>query len=563
MRKPGVWRCVFALALTVVCWKAASYGATLTISGVTNTSTCVWSNTDDGNDDEDPYNPANAACSEPLGGSDSNFMRLTDSGTASVAVAAGSTGAVAFGIDAGVAADSAIDGQDEYELGKIRYALDFVVSATPTEQWAVDLSQNVLGIFGFAGDGPATAVGDQVFGNAGISAIDVAVNATNYSFTAAPDSGSSKIANTNTQWFGPFTGSRNDANVVTGTGNGAFSVTIAFDIDAFSNAGCTGFLCSSASGGEDAAVLMGYDDVDDCCGGTIDGISADNYSTWGRAVEPDGYNSTWTFRVMTVPTHTPTNTSTPTNTPTRTATPTHSPTKTPSSTPTVTPTRTPTGTPTRTPTITPTFTATSTATRTPTVSPTSTPSPTHTPVPGVCPATVDPACVTGFRKGLLLVRDRPGREKVIAKLIGGPALFQLSMGNPLIPGGTIFNFCVYGENGGLVGSFTVDRAGDSCAGRPCWKPIGKTPPDPGGKGYKYKDRDRLADGILRIVYKSGITGRTKAILKGKGTGIPAGIPSALQGSDSATIQLRASDGVCLSRTLSSVKKHAADYFKAK
>jgi hypothetical protein len=275
----------------------AADAATISLSSITNNSTCVTANGDDGNDDEDPYNPSNAACSEPLGGSDSNFMRLSNSGTTSSGASPGGSTAIGFGIDAGVAVDSAVDGQDEYERGRIRYTLGFNVTATAVENWTVDLSQSVLGLFGFAGDGPATAVGTQVFGNAGISTIDVDVGASDVSFTAAPASASSNVANTGNQSFGPFSGSRNDLTVASGTGNGSFSVTISFDIDAFSNAGCTGFLCSSASGGEDAAVLMGYDNADDCCGGTVDRVSADNYGTWGRAVAPDGYNSTWTLTV--------------------------------------------------------------------------------------------------------------------------------------------------------------------------------------------------------------------------------------------------------------------------
>jgi hypothetical protein len=58
MGKRAAWRHVCAPALTIVCFVTATHGATLTINGVANTSTCVWSNADNGNDDEDPYNPA-------------------------------------------------------------------------------------------------------------------------------------------------------------------------------------------------------------------------------------------------------------------------------------------------------------------------------------------------------------------------------------------------------------------------------------------------------------------------------------------------------------------------
>ena len=289
---------LLALIATAVVFHAGMAGAaTITLTSVTNNTTCVTSDSDDGNSDEDAYSTGADACSEPTGGSDSNFMRVTDSGTTASTAGAGTSTSIDFKIDAAVGADSAVDFGDEYEKGKIRYTLAFDVTALSVEDWTIDLDQDVLGLFGFAGDGTLTAVGTQVSGNAGISTIDVDVDATDVSFTASPASASSNVANTGTQSFGPFSGSRSDSTVVSGSGNGAFSVTIAFDIDAFSNTGCSGFICSSASGGEDAAVLMGYDNVDDCCGGTVDGINADNYSTWGRSVGPDGYNSTWTINV--------------------------------------------------------------------------------------------------------------------------------------------------------------------------------------------------------------------------------------------------------------------------
>lgn len=616
-------RCVMVAVIS--CIATAANAATLSLSEVNSSSTCVTANADNGNDNEAAYHPSSPACSEPLGGSDSNFMRLTDTGPTAVVVGAGSSGSLNFNIDAGVGADSAVDGQDEYELGKIRYGLVFSIDATSLEQWSINLSQSVLGLFGFQGDGAATAVGTQVFGNTGISGITVNVNGGDRSFSITPPTtASSNVANNGTQSFGPFSGSRNDSGVVSGIGNASFSVTISFDIDAFSNAGCTGPICSSASGGEDAAVLLGYDDIDDCCGGTADGINADNYATWGRAVGPDGYNSSWTFNVVAVPTNTPTRTpthtstntpthtpthtptrtftatatrtetptetpthtptNTATNTPTNTATPTstatstetftHTPTRTPTNTPThtATPTNTfthtvtntPTNTPTRTPTRTFTFTHTPTATftETPTSAPaTATATATETPDPAVCPATVDNGCLTGFAKGVLLVRDAPGREKLIAKFLRGPAVTQTDMGNPLT-GGTVFTFCIYTQSGNLAGTFAVDRAGDICSGAQCWKSLGHLPPN--GKGYKYKDNLLTAAGVSRIVFKGGAAGRSKALVKGKGSTMPTGIPAALQTSGTATIQLRASDGICLSHTMAGPPKKAeTNFFKIK
>ena len=81
-----------------------------------------------------------------------------------------------------------------------------------------------------------------------------------------------------------------DAEVVL---DGVYNVSISFSLEALSRDGCSGFICSSASGGEEAATLFGFNDVTD--------QAVDNYSTWGRSQTPDGYNSTWTLNVLNVP----------------------------------------------------------------------------------------------------------------------------------------------------------------------------------------------------------------------------------------------------------------------
>lgn len=211
---------------------------------------------------------------------------------------------------------------------------------------------------------------------------------------------------------------------------------------------------------------------------------------------------------------------------------------------------------------------TPTPTQTPT-EPDVTSTPTPTPL-GACPATVDAGCTGGFTKGLLLVNAKvPGREKLVAKLLGGPLLAQTDMGNPLGAGqggtGTIYSLCVYDVASALVGEIAVDRAGDTCDGKPCWKPVGKAPNDPQGpgRGYKYKDGALASDGVLKILYKGGDAGKSKAIVIGKGPGLPAGLPASLQLSAQVTVQLRSSDGLCLSVQLSDIKKQEAMFFKAK
>ena len=181
---------------------------------------------------------------------------------------------------------------------------------------------------------------------------------------------------------------------------------------------------------------------------------------------------------------------------------------------------------------------------------------------GGCPAAPDLGCLSSFTKGTLLVKEASGKEKLLVKMVGGPALAQTDLGNPLSGGGTAYSVCIYDNAGALVGQLSVDRAGDTCSGAACWKAIGGDPP--AGKGYKYKDSALTAAGVSKIIYKGGVAGKSKALVKGSGGGLPNGATAALQTATTATVQLRGSDAPqCLSLTVTDIKKHDADFFKAK
>jgi hypothetical protein len=189
------------------------------------------------------------------------------------------------------------------------------------------------------------------------------------------------------------------------------------------------------------------------------------------------------------------------------------------------------------------------------------PTPTPTPTPGACPASPDGACLNSFAHGLMLVNEASGSQKLLVKMIGGPALMQSDLGNPLASGGTAYAVCIYDNLGGLVGHLSVDRAGDFCRGNPCWKALGGAP---GGTGFKYKDGTLSSDGVSLILVKGGAAGQSKALVKAGGSSLPGGITAALQSSTNATVQLRGSDATqCLSVTLTNIKKQGADNFKAK
>jgi hypothetical protein len=190
---------------------------------------------------------------------------------------------------------------------------------------------------------------------------------------------------------------------------------------------------------------------------------------------------------------------------------------------------------------------------------------------GDCPDTIDNGCMTGFQKAFLLIKENvPGKEKLIAKLGGGPALAQTDLGNPLSGAeggtGTRVSLCIYDGNGDLAGELVAAGPTSTCTeGAPCWKSIGAAPNDPNGpgKGYAYKDTNAATDGLQKLLYKGGEAGKPKAIIKAKGSTLPLGIPAALQSSSQATIQLRSSDGECLSAAVTEIKKREAEFFKGK
>jgi hypothetical protein len=217
-------------------------------------------------------------------------------GTSANLVGIGST-STGLSIDAAVASDDGgVDigqGGDRWIRRNVSYSIQLTIDVdSPGQLWTVDLAQAALGLYALKGDGTLTAVGTQNSGVARFSNINVSVNGNPFNVTVAPGSRTANPSNTGTS-TGQFSGSRNDLSVLAGTGDAVFGVTVSFSLEALSRDGCTGFICSSASGGEEAATLFGLQNVID--------QSVDDYATWSRAIGPDGYDATWTLNVANIP----------------------------------------------------------------------------------------------------------------------------------------------------------------------------------------------------------------------------------------------------------------------
>ena len=175
-----------------------------------------------------------------------------------------------------------------------------------------------------------------------------------------------------------------------------------------------------------------------------------------------------------------------------------------------------------------------------------------------CPLSAFPLCGVVLQAQLQVSEKTPGKEKLKLqwKKIAGvtaPATF----GDP-IGGSTRVALCLYDDAKTLVQGYMVDRAGDSCSGKPCWAAKGTN-------GLAYKDKVAAADGITAVTFKSGPSGKGQASAAGannaaKGqTALPTSVVTELTGTTTPTIQLQTSDGLCIGATMTTTKDEGGIY----
>lgn len=217
---------------------------------------------------------------------------------------------------------------------------------------------------------------------------------------------------------------------------------------------------------------------------------------------------------------TATATATVTETATATATVTETPTDTP--TPADSPTASPTSTETDTSTPTPTATETATATASQTATNTPSPTPTNTVRTVQCSFAPRGNCRTP-RKSLLLLQDKsPDRKDMVKwKWLKGAATSMkdpAEFGDPLATAS--YSLCIY--HGGVLLEELYVPAGGTCGSKPCWKPLRNhlQPPPKILRAYKYRDKNRQADGVLKVLLRGGAEGKARVIFKARGPNVP-------------------------------------------
>jgi cysteine-rich repeat protein len=126
----------------------------------------------------------------------------------------------------------------------------------------------------------------------------------------------------------------------------------------------------------------------------------------------------------------------------------------------------------------------------------------------------------------------PTKSQLQWKWGSGAATALAEFGDPM--SGEDYYLCIY-DNGTRIYRNTVP-AGGTCSGKPCWKA--------NPKGYQFKTKTLVPDGVQQLKLKAGTTGKAQVQIKAKGAllQVPA-IGTALHGP--LTVQLmRESDPVC-------------------
>jgi hypothetical protein len=177
-----------------------------------------------------------------------------------------------------------------------------------------------------------------------------------------------------------------------------------------------------------------------------------------------------------------------------------------------------------------------------------------------CPAEPVPGCIAAVKGRLAIDERKAGKAKLTLSLakLAAPSEPR-DLGDPA-GGATRFDVCLYDAAGARVGALAVDRAGESCGAKPCWKAV--------RGGFKYADPAAAASGVAKLLAKSGAAGKGKLSLKARNdadrgqASLPTGLAGVLAGGAGATAQLVASDGACFELAATRVKRAEAARFDA-
>lgn len=169
----------------------------------------------------------------------------------------------------------------------------------------------------------------------------------------------------------------------------------------------------------------------------------------------------------------------------------------------------------------------------------------------LCGDTPAAGCRTSS-KATMVITDKAvdSKDKVVWKWIKGESTTTADFANPVAT--AVYSLCVYaGTTNALIGNSVVPPSASK------WNPIST-------KGFRYIDSTASEGGIQKIIVKASIIDKAKAVVKGKGVGLPDYEPPL---DLPVIVQMVNSDsGICWETTFSTpshIKRNQPGKFKAK
>jgi hypothetical protein len=180
---------------------------------------------------------------------------------------------------------------------------------------------------------------------------------------------------------------------------------------------------------------------------------------------------------------------------------------------------------------------------------------THVPMP-------NPECAMPITPGkamldLRRLPGKPSKSRLKFKWGGGAAVALDELGTAPAAGSPLYELCIYDADGGdTTQAFRAQvPAAVQCDGRPCWKRLGQV-------GWKFASESGNPDGITGLVLRSGLAGKAKMKVTGKGARLVMPDLPLVQ-NPSVVAQLRTSSGKCWGATFSSSLDNGTLRFKSR
>jgi cysteine-rich repeat protein len=179
----------------------------------------------------------------------------------------------------------------------------------------------------------------------------------------------------------------------------------------------------------------------------------------------------------------------------------------------------------------------------------------------VCPATPLVGCKDAG-SSVLRIKDKAADglgvdDKVIWKWLNGPATMQEEFADPLNT--SDYRFCIYTGSTPTTVMESEAPASGTCGTKACWREFST-------RGYRYTDKAASADGIFKILLKTGSAGKSKIVVSARGANLPSTTTLPLDSSADVIVQLRnAENGNCWEERFPplSIVKNRLEQFKAK